>query len=428
MQHLYNLRFVTPRSHTELEAEIQTLAPEATLSTQAHNHAAHRLVRAERIPADMALLLRHELRALGGDALINPEHQVHHHDLPTDILLIGTHYQLSELVRCLRQMSFSALQSFVDELAELLQIDTRTEHGVLQIGDHQFAWGTRTYVMAIINVTPDSFSADGLLQPDVDIAAAALAQAQRAADEGADIIDVGGESTRPGAQPLDSASELARVIPAISAIRGALDLPISIDTYHADVAEAALDAGAQIINDIWGLRTPDGGWNEPLAKLAAERDVPIILMHNRSGVAIKTELGSHYGPGNYRDLIGEVIAELRQSVDFALSQGIRRENIIIDPGLGFGKSPTQNLLLMRRLNELCSLGLPMLVGASRKSFIGMTLNLPPSQRDEGTAAVTALAIQAGADIVRVHNVQMNVRAARISDAIMRGPFAKVAPT
>lgn len=428
MQHHYNLRFVAARSHRELEAEIQTLAPEATVGTQAQNRAAHRLVRADHIPADVALLLRHELQALGGDALLNPEHHVHHHNLPTETLLIGTYAQLCELERCLRQMSFPALQVFADELAELLQVDTTTDLGVLQVGDHQLAWGTRTYVMAIINVTPDSFSADGLMQPNVDLAAAALAQAQRAADEGADIIDVGGESTRPGSQPLDSADELARVIPAITAIRSALDLPISIDTYHADVAEAALNAGAHIINDIWGLRTPDGAWNEALAKLVAERAVPIILMHNRSGVAIKTELGSHFGPGNYHDLIGEVIAELRQSVDFALSHGILREHIIIDPGLGFGKSPTQNLLLMRRLGELRSLGLPILVGASRKSFIGMALQLPPSQRDESTAAVTALAIQAGADIVRVHNVQMNVRAARISDAIMRGPFAKVATT
>lgn len=289
----------------------------------------------------------------------------------------------------------------------------------LDLGDTQLVWGARTYVMAIINVTPDSFSADGLDQPGADLAAVALAQARRAAAEGADILDVGGESTRPGAQPIGLAEELRRVIPAVAAIARELPLPISVDTYHAEVAAAALDAGARIVNDIWGLRTPAGGWNEALARLVAARRAPIVIMHNRRAQVTVGALGGHYPKVEYADLIGEIAAELRERVGYAERCGIAREHIVVDPGLGFGKTPAQNLVLMRRLAELCALGLPLLIGASRKSFIGLPLNLPPQERDEGTAATTALAIAGGADIVRVHNVQMNIRAARIADAIVR---------
>jgi dihydropteroate synthase len=301
--------------------------------------------------------------------------------------------------------------------------DRTIEHApparTLDLGSAQLEWGTRTYIMAIINVTPDSFSADGLAQPGADIARAALKQARRAAAEGADLLDIGGESTRPGAQPIGIAEELRRVLPALTAIAREVALPISIDSYHAEVVAAALDAGAQLINDIWGLRTPDGDWNEPLAALAAQRGAPIILMHNRRAQPTIGALGGHYQAVAYADLLGEIIAELRERVAFAESRGIPRARIIIDPGLGFGKTPAQNFELMRRLGELHVLNLPLLVGASRKSFIGLPLGLPPSERDESTAATTALAIAAGADIVRVHNVKMNVRAARTADAIIR---------
>jgi dihydropteroate synthase len=289
----------------------------------------------------------------------------------------------------------------------------------LDLGPARLEWGARTYIMAIINVTPDSFSADGLAQPGADIATAALEQARRAAAEGADMLDIGGESTRPGAQPIGVAEELRRVLPALTAIAPEVALPISIDTYHAEVAAAALDAGAHLINDIWGLRTPDGGWNEPLAALAAQRGAPIVLMHNRRAQATVGALGGHYQAVAYADLLGEIISELRECVAFAESCGIPQSRIIVDPGLGFGKTPKQNLELMRRLGELRDLNLPLLVGASRKSFIGLPLGLPPNERDEGTAATTALAIAAGADIMRVHNVKMNVRAARTADAILR---------
>jgi dihydropteroate synthase len=294
-----------------------------------------------------------------------------------------------------------------------------SERGALELGGHTLEWGTRTYVMGIINVTPDSFSADGLARPGADPAAAALEQARRFADEGADLLDVGGESTRPGAQPVAREEELRRVVPAVRALAEHVPLPVSVDTYHAEVAEAALDAGAHWVNDIWGLRLPEGGWNEPLARLVAARGVPIILMHNRRAQAQVGALGGHYPEVVYADLVAEVVAGLEESVAFAESCGIPRGRIVVDPGIGFGKTPRQNLVLLRRLGELRRLGLPLLLGTSRKSFIGLTLNLAPHQRDEGTAATTALGIQAGADIVRVHNVQMNVRAARVADAICR---------
>src|SRR5262245_54197187 len=202
----------------------------------------------------------------------------------------------------------------------------------LDLGDTRLEWGVRTYVMAIINVTPDSFSSDGLAQPGADIAAAALAQARRAAAEGADMLDIGGESTRPGAQPIGVAEELRRVLPALGAIAGEVALPISIDTYHAEVAAAALDAGARMVNDIWGLRTSDGGWNESLAALVARRGAPIVLMHNRRAQATQGAIGGHYRAVEYADLLGEIIAELRQRVAFAESRGISRERIVVDPG------------------------------------------------------------------------------------------------
>ena len=291
----------------------------------------------------------------------------------------------------------------------------------MHVGDREFVWGARTYLMGIINLTPDSFSADGLVLPNADYVATALAQAQRFAAEGADVLDVGGESTRPGATPVSIAEELRRVVPVVEALTQAALLPISVDTYHAEVAEAALAAGAAMINDIWGLRTPDGAWNSALAEVVARRSVPIVLMHNRRAAPTVGALGGHYAAVAYTDLVGEVLAGLQSSVEYAISQGIARERIIVDPGIGFGKTPQQNLELIRRLAEFRQLNLPLLLGASRKSFIGLPLGLPPHERDEGTAAITALAVAAGVDMVRVHHVQMNLRAARVADAVWRTP-------
>jgi len=275
-------------------------------------------------------------------------------------------------------------------------------------------------VMGILNVTPDSFSGDGLIADEIveGTTAAALDQARLFVEEGADILDVGGESTRPGAQPVSAEEEIRRVVPVIRALAAAnLNAILSVDTSKASVAQVALDAGAQWINDVWGLRADPG-----MAGVAARAGVAVVLMHNRSKPAnteLQQRLGGRYTGVKYTHLIEDVKSELLESVALAHAAGIADEAIILDPGIGFGKTVEQSLELIDRLGEIRSLGYPMLLGPSRKSFIGYTLNLPPDQRLEGTAAAVAIGIARGADIVRVHDVAAMVRVARMSDAILR---------
>jgi dihydropteroate synthase len=232
-------------------------------------------------------------------------------------------------------------------------------------------------------------------------------------------LDVGGESTRPGAPLVPAEDECVRVVPVIEALRRQLDVPISVDTWKADVAAAALDAGADIVNDVWGLRLPDGGWDQSRARLVATRGVPIVIMHNRRAAASVSSIGGHYPRVQYADLLDDMLRELRENIEFALAQGIRPAQIIVDPGIGFGKTPAQNVEVLRRLQEFTTLGYPLLLATSRKSFIGLALGgLPPDQRVEGTAATVALGIQAGADIVRVHDVAAMVRVARMTDVLV----------
>lgn len=264
-------------------------------------------------------------------------------------------------------------------------------------GNAVFEWGGRTYVMGIINVSPESFSGDGLAAAE-----AAAEQASRFAVEGADILDVGGQSTRPGFDEISVEEELRRVVPAIEAIRRVTDLPISIDAYRAPVVEACLDAGADMINDIWGFRH-DGG----VARVAAERKAPAVVMHNQRG-------------RDFRDVIGDIEAGLRESLRIADEAGLDPGMLIVDPGFGFGWAEEHNLEMLRRLGELASLRLPLLVGTSRKSTIGAVLDLPVEQRLLGTAATVAVAITQGADIVRVHDVGAMSQVCRMTDAIVRG--------
>ena len=268
-------------------------------------------------------------------------------------------------------------------------------------------WGQRTYVMGIINVTPDSFAGDGLLEnaPEQEaFVQRAVAQAQQFVADGATLIDVGGESTRPNAAPISVEQELARVLPVVRALYAALpqEVTISIDSYKAEVARQALDAGACIVNDIWGLRH-----DAAMASLVAERGVPVVLMANMRGY-------------RRREIVSDVVRFLAGSIDLALAAGVAWERIIIDPGIGFGTTPEENLALLHRLGELRALGRPILLGTSRKSTIGLVLGgLPASERLEGTAATVALGIAQGADIVRVHDVREMVRVAKMSDAVVR---------
>ncbi|MBF6605953.1 MAG: dihydropteroate synthase [Chloroflexi bacterium] len=280
------------------------------------------------------------------------------------------------------------------------------------IGGRRFDWGERTYVMGILNVTPDSFSGDGLLAgmptraPRPDEAAVverALETVRRMVAEGADFLDVGGESTRPGHAMVDEAEERRRVVPVVAAIHDAFpDLPLSVDTTKPSVAAAALDAGASLLNDVWGV-APEGA----LGRLAAERGVPIVLMHNRA-------------EARYANLIVEILAELEAAVERTVAAGVPVESILVDPGFGFGKTPHHNIALLADLDRLCLLGRPVLLGTSRKSTLGKVLDLPVDERLEATLATTALAVRAGVDIVRVHDVGPNVRAARMADAVVRG--------
>lgn len=269
--------------------------------------------------------------------------------------------------------------------------------GVTRCGPVSFQWGERTYVMGIVNLTPDSFSGDGLAGRSEE----ALARTMRLVDQGADIIDVGGESTRPGAEGVSVQEEMDRVIPFLERLIACVKVPVSVDTYKSEIAEEALKAGVSMINDVWGLKK-----DPRLALLAAEYGVPLVLTHNQEGNA-------------YRDLVEEVMHGLRESMELAQKAGVARGNIILDPGLGFGKRGGQNLAILRRLEDFRGLGQPLLVGTSRKFSVAKAMKLSEGDRLGETAATVALAIAHGADMVRVHDVGVMARVSRMADLIVR---------
>jgi len=286
---------------------------------------------------------------------------------------------------------------------------------VLRCRDRELALGERTLVMGIINVTPDSFSGDGL---GAD-AAAAIAQGKQMVADGADILDVGGESTRPGAEAVSLEEELARVLPVVEGLAGEVDVPVSIDTYKSRVAKEALARGASIVNDFSGLHA-----DEEMARVAAEAGAPMVVMHIQG-----TPRDMQKNP-RYADVIGEISDYLEEAIARAEAAGIGRDQVVVDPGIGFGKKLEHNLEILRRLREFRCLGCPVVVGTSRKSMIGMILDLPgevrlpAEERLEGTAATVALAVAGGADIVRVHDVKEMVRVVRVADAIARVRYEK----
>ncbi|CUP25672.1 MAG: dihydropteroate synthase [Clostridium baratii] len=267
----------------------------------------------------------------------------------------------------------------------------------MKIGNKEFDLKERTYVMGILNVTPDSFS-DGGKFNEVD---AALRRVKEMIEEGADIIDVGGESTRPNFEVVKEEEEINRVVPIIKAIKENFDIPVSIDTYKSKTAEAAINAGADIINDIWGFKK-----DKDMAKVAAKYNVPCILMHNRENK-------------EYNDLMKDVVFDLVESINIALNAGVSRENIILDPGIGFAKTLNENLIVMNNLEKIKDLGYPVLLATSRKSMIGLTLDEPVDQRVEGTIATTVLGITKGCEFVRVHDIKENKRACVMTDAMLK---------
>lgn len=267
----------------------------------------------------------------------------------------------------------------------------------MKIGNMDFKLGKRTYIMGILNITPDSFS-DGGKYNDVE---AAIIRASEMVKEGADIIDVGGESTRPGHTFVNEEEEIERVIPIIEALKKEIEVPISIDTYKANVAELAIKSGAALINDVWGFKM-----QPEIARVAAKYNVPCCLMHNRQN-------------NIYTNILEDMLEEIQESIEIANEAGVSNENIIIDPGIGFAKDYEQNLQVLNKLEEFKRLGFPILLGTSRKSFIGTTLDLPPNERVEGTVATTVIGILKGCDFVRVHDIKENKRACIMTDKIIR---------
>ena len=266
----------------------------------------------------------------------------------------------------------------------------------IKIGDDIFAQNGHTYVMGILNVTPDSFSDGGRY----DSVNEALKRARQMILEGVDLIDIGGESTRPGYEPISDEEEIERIVPVIEAIKRHMDIPVSVDTYKSAVAKAAIEAGADMVNDIWGLK------HDPeMAKVIAETGVACCLMHNRKAT-------------DYKDFMTDCLEDLKESIAIAKAAGIEDDKIIIDPGVGFAKTYEQNLQVLKHLNQFKTLGYPVLLGASRKSVIGLTLDLPTDERLEGTLATTVMAVMAGASFVRVHDIEANSRAIAMTEAIM----------
>lgn len=357
--------------------------------------AVFRVLKLTGLTAPQANIIKQEMLARGGEAAV-AWGAIEGSAPTTDVLLMGTLRQYEGLIKKLARQPYG-LREIAGRIGEvLLNLENRPRRELCCRG-YRLPLGERTLVMGILNVTPDSFSDGGkYLDP-----AAALARAQEMEAQGADIIDVGGESTRPGHTPVGAEEELARVMPVLERLVGAVRVPLSIDTSKAEVARRALDAGVHIVNDQRALADPD------MAEVVAGAGVPVILMHNQDGTA-------------YRDMMGDINAYFVERIRKAVRAGIARENIILDPGFGFGKTAAQNLEVVRRLGELAGLGHPILLGPSRKSTIGKVLDLPVEERVEGTAALVTAAILHGVDIIRVHDVKEMVRVARMADAIARG--------
>lgn len=390
--HVHNLSVADPAGVRE---ELAKTGADRAGAALMEAKALHRLIKIYDLTPKQANIIKQEMLSKGGDAAV-ARGTINVSVEKTDALMMGTEKQFRAVIKKLRMQPFG-LARLADRLEEVLVNLRGRRPRTLNCRGKKLPLGQRTLVMGILNVTPDSFSDGGqFYNPDK-----AVAQARRMEAEGADIIDLGGESTRPGHTPVSVEEELDRVLPVLRALLHEVSLPISIDTTKAVVARRALEEGAHIVNDQWALRADAG-----IAPLVAEYGVPLVLMHNQRGT-------------RYRDLMGDMVRYFEESINMALEAGVARENIIIDPGIGFGKTVEQNIETMRRLRELDCLGLPVLLGTSRKSMIGKTLDLPPDQRVEGTGATVALGIVNGVDIVRVHDVREMVRVARMTDAMVR---------
>ncbi|MFH0887500.1 MAG: dihydropteroate synthase [bacterium] len=391
-------RVLEIKSILDLEREMREIHADPGGAAIMSTKGIHYVVKVKNVSVVAANIIKQDMLARGGE-VATAKGAITHAIPSTDILVMGTKSQFDLLLEKIKRQQFN-LRGVAEDIKQALK---NHEEGPasMKIGKGKFEFGRGTYIMGILNITPDSFS-DGGKFYDKDTA---VARADEMVREGVDIIDVGGESSRPGSGPIPADEEIDRVIPVIKAIKG-LGKPISVDTKKAKVADNAIRAGAAMINDISGLR------HDPeMAQVAADQKVPVVLMH------IKGDPKNMQENPEYADLMSEIMEYLTQSIEIAKGAGISDDAIIIDPGIGFGKTTPHNLEILRRLRELTSLGKPILVGPSRKSMIGNVLNLPPEERVEGTAAAVAAAIFGGADIIRVHDVGQMCRVAKMVDAI-----------
>jgi len=396
------VRFLQFGELNEAIHEMQRIGVDPIGIDSMREKAFHLNLKIEGIDCRLANFLKQEMVLLGGDVAMD-KRAIDCSVAASDLILMGTPNQIKALIDGLEDR-FNGLQGVVIRIRECLKNLESPPH-TIRCKKKTLRLDERTHLMGILNVTPDSFS-DGGLYTDPDNA---ISHGIELASQGADIVDIGGESTRPGSKPLPVDEELRRVIPVIEALSERVEIPISIDTYKSSVAEKAIEAGAEMINDISGLKC-----DRKVADVAATYDVPVVLMHIR-GTPEVMQLDV-----DYDCLLTEIMEYLEQGIEIAEGAGIDAGQIIIDPGIGFGKSAEDNLKIIRHLAELKSLGKPILVGPSRKSFIGKILNAPVDQRDEGTLASISAAIMNGANILRVHDVGPARKAARIVDAILRG--------
>lgn len=382
----WSVRLLTVRSSAEAERELAAIQVDPFNIRNMAPKMVHHLLLLEGVNAREGSLLKQEILSLGGDAALSGS--TLEGDTPGTVILMGTEKQLRRLCARLTEDPFGH-PSLAADIKRLLDIDT-TPPNRWDIGKRTLDLAARACIMGVLNVTPDSFSdGNGFFTTEK-----AVARALEMEEEGADIIDIGGESTRPFAQPVDEADEIKRVIPVIEKLAGRLKIPISIDTYKSVVAEKALATGAEIVNDISAL-----SFDERMADVVAATGAGLVLMHTRARPSVMQK------ETEYSSIISEVFAVLRQAVDKAQSAAVTRERLVIDPGIGFGKNVTGNLEIMRRLAEFKAIGCPILVGTSRKSFIGHILGRETGERLFGTAATMAIALANGASIFRVHDVR-----------------------
>lgn len=396
----YNMRVLEISNEEDVVSEMKKIGVAAKGIELMSKKAISRLIKLEDVELKLALILKQEMLSLGGEAALT-KNAILLNTQTTDVLLMGSlkHYQslISKL-----QTQYFGLSNLGYKIEEVLNNFVKDDFKLI-CGDYQLDLGKRTFVMGILNVTPDSFSDGGLY----DEPEKAVKRAFEMKEEGADIIDIGGESTRPGAKPCGVEEELKRVMPVVKKIiKENIGLPISIDTSKSEVAKACLEEGANMINDISALEC-----DLKMAEIIASYKVPVVLMHMQ-GTPQTMQENPHY-----ECVVSEIILYLRQRIKIAQELGIDKEKIIIDPGIGFGKTLVHNLEILSKLREFRSLGRPILIGTSRKSFIGKVLDLPVEERLEGTAATIAVSILNGANIIRVHDVKAMSHIAKMVDAI-----------